>query len=147
MAPIAASMIHSWNSQKPPNSKQGLIAVSFDQRNHGSRQVDKLANDDWRHGNPRHAQDMFGTYHGTVLDTSLLMDQLPSYVLHRKGDPKIKRHFVLGISLGGHSAWQVVFSEPRVEAAVIIIGCPDYMRELHHYKAPTLLCEFGLTDA
>jgi hypothetical protein len=36
---------------------------------------------------------------------------------------------VLGVSLGGHAAWQVFFNEPRVTAAVVIIGCPDYIRE------------------
>ena len=41
---------------------QGLIAVSFDQRNHGSRKIDELANQDWRSGNERHAQDMFSIY-------------------------------------------------------------------------------------
>lgn len=37
---------------------------------------------------------------------------------------------VLGISLGGHAAWQIFFSEPRVTTVVVIIGCPDYMRKL-----------------
>lgn len=36
---------------------------------------------------------------------------------------------MLGVSLGGHAAWQVLFNEPRVTAAVVIIGCPDYMRK------------------
>lgn len=56
MAPIAAQSIHQWNSKRAI-SRKGLIAVSFDQRNHGSRLVDKLANEAWRQKNPRHAQD------------------------------------------------------------------------------------------
>src|SRR5947208_2406316 len=73
MAPIAAQTIHAWNSTSARTKSaqhKGLIAISFDQRNHGSREVDKLANEAWRQGNPRHAQDMFSSYHGTAMDTS-----------------------------------------------------------------------------
>lgn len=42
---------------------------------------------------------------------------------------RIDQHLVLGVSLGGHSAWQTMFREERVEAGVVIIGCPDYMGE------------------
>ena len=35
-------------------------------------------------------------------------------------------HIVLGVSLGGHSAWQCLFHDARVTAAIIVIGCPDY---------------------
>jgi len=50
-------MINEWNKTST-GSKKGLIAVSFDQRNHGSRQADELANEAWNKGNPRHAQDV-----------------------------------------------------------------------------------------
>ncbi|KAK5016951.1 hypothetical protein LTR16_003003 [Cryomyces antarcticus] len=66
MEPVAASIIHSWNARlqegRGGRSPKGLIAVSFDQRNHGSREVNKLANEAWRAGNPTHAQDMFSIY-------------------------------------------------------------------------------------
>ena len=70
MAPIAAQAIHHWAPRleeraKNPQSRgpvKGLIAVSFDQRNHGARMTDKLSNEAWRQGNPRHAQDMFSVY-------------------------------------------------------------------------------------
>ena len=66
MDPMAASTILGWNavlSEKGGEAPQrGLIAVSFDQRNHGTRQVSPLANEAWRSGNPTHAQDMFSTY-------------------------------------------------------------------------------------
>jgi len=100
---------------------------------------------------PDHISSIF---HGTALDTSLLIDHrknLPlwdevcrhirirnadclnhpveSYIFQGPDEPSIDQHLVLGISLGGHSAWQVLFNEPRVTAAVIIIGCPDYMRK------------------
>ena len=69
-------------------------------------------------------------FHGTALDTSLLIDHLGSYVFNGPDAPLIEQHLVLGISLGGHAAWQVLFNEPRVTAAVVIIGCPDYMSKL-----------------
>lgn len=66
MAPIAASILHDYNKSrtKGPGGKgqKGLIAISFDQRNHGSRLVDALANESWRGGNERHAVDMWGIY-------------------------------------------------------------------------------------
>jgi len=45
---------------------------------------------------------------------------------------------VLGISLGGHAAWQVFFNDPRVIAAMVIIGCPDYMREFFFFHGAML---------
>ncbi|OAL02099.1 hypothetical protein IQ06DRAFT_292833 [Phaeosphaeriaceae sp. SRC1lsM3a] len=132
MAPIAAQVISTWNSRihsgkagKPPT---GLIAVAFDQRNHGSREVDKLHNEAWRSGNPRHAQDMFGCYHGTATDTSHLIGHLESYIFNTLTAPKITQHLALGISLGGHATWHCLLSDPRITAGVVGIGCPDYTR-------------------
>lgn len=66
MKPVAASALQYWNEQfqqtKGRKPAVGLIAASFDQRNHGSREVDKLANQAWIAGNKRHAQDMFSIY-------------------------------------------------------------------------------------
>lgn len=65
MQPFADSTIGEWNAKLKSGrtrSKKGLIAVSFDQRNHGTRLVHEVANDAWRNGNPRHAQDMFSSY-------------------------------------------------------------------------------------
>jgi hypothetical protein len=63
MTRIANATITDWNTrnQDTPSAK-GLIAVSFDQRNHGTRMVDALANESWKKGNPRHAQDMFSVF-------------------------------------------------------------------------------------
>ena len=66
MQPIATSLINDWSLQFQsldyPKKNLGLIAVSFDQRNHGSRQIDPRANGTWRDGNQTHAQDMLGVY-------------------------------------------------------------------------------------
>lgn len=63
MTGIAEATINDWNGKmRATPSAKGLIAVSFDQRNHGARMVDPLANEAWRQGNPRHAQDMFSIF-------------------------------------------------------------------------------------
>lgn len=69
---IAIAAITEWNKKIEQDSTssggggrlpaRGLIAVSFDQRNHGTRLVDPLANEAWKQGNPRHAQDMFSIF-------------------------------------------------------------------------------------
>jgi pimeloyl-ACP methyl ester carboxylesterase len=132
MAPIAAQVISTWNARtqsgKAGKHPKGLIAVAFDQRNHGSRQVDKLHNEAWRQGNPRHAQDMFSCYHGTATDTSHLMNHLESYIFNTATSPTITQHLALGISLGGHATWHCLLSDPRITAGVVGIGCPDYTR-------------------
>ncbi|KAJ5566302.1 hypothetical protein N7535_007940 [Penicillium sp. DV-2018c] len=127
MKGIANSVLTDWITKtKDTPTAKGLIAVSFDQRNHGSRKIDPLANKAWRQGNPRHAQDMFSIFQGTAKDTSLLMDYLPSYTFPH-GEHQITEHLALGVSLGGHATWSCLLHEPRVSAGVVIIGCPDYI--------------------
>ena len=78
MEPVASSTINAWNERlrklKDRKGAIGLIAVSFDQRNHGSREVDKLANEAWRSGNKRHAQDMFSTYRTPLHNSKSYID-------------------------------------------------------------------------
>jgi dienelactone hydrolase len=50
------------------------------------------------------------------------------------GRAAVDHHLALGVSLGGHSVWQLMFCEPRITAGVAVIGCPDYMSE----SSPTL---------
>lgn len=81
---------------------------------------------------------MLGTITGAVTDTMHLLDLLEGYLfgagdgpgaMDRSGNRNrhIDNNLVLGVSLGGHSAWQLLFADPRVTAGVIVIGCPDYM--------------------
>lgn len=132
MAPLAGQIVTAWNQRIRDGSAgktpKGLIAVSFDQRNHGSRLVDKLHNEAWRQGNPRHAQDMYSCFHGTANDTSHLINHLESYIFTSTNGPKVTQHLVLGVSLGGHASWHLILSDPRITAAVVGIGCPDYTR-------------------
>ncbi|KAI0446164.1 hypothetical protein F4803DRAFT_56473 [Xylaria telfairii] len=143
MADVANEMVSAFNASSCPSaatptstSTRGLIAVAFDQRNHGSRLVSEAANEAWRQGNATHAQDMFGIVSGTVLDTRHLLDVLEGYLFGAGDGPgalsggeirQIDSNLVLGVSLGGHSAWQLLFADHRVTAGVVVIGCPDYM--------------------
>jgi pimeloyl-ACP methyl ester carboxylesterase len=63
----------------------------------------------------------------------LLLRLLPSYAFP-DARMSISKHMALGISLGGHTAWQLVLHEPRIAAVATIIGCPDYVR-LMEYRA------------
>ncbi|KAI1744982.1 hypothetical protein F4680DRAFT_172070 [Xylaria scruposa] len=135
MAYVADEVVSAFNASSSASTR-GLIAVAFDQRNHGSRLVSEVANEAWRQGNATHAQDMFGIVSGTVLDTMHLLDVLEGYLFGAGDGPGaspsgehrlIESHLVLGVSLGGHSAWQLLFADSRVTAGVIVIGCPDYM--------------------
>ncbi|ERF76454.1 hypothetical protein EPUS_07334 [Endocarpon pusillum Z07020] len=132
MQPFAACTIADWNERiregRAGSSQpaKGLIAVSFDQRNHGTREVDGLANEAWRAGNPRHALDMFSQIHGTAADTSILLDYLAAYIFPERDGVKVSQNMVFGVSLGGHAAWQVLLREPRMTTGIIGIGCPDY---------------------
>lgn len=72
MEPLAAAAVSGWNERKESET-MGLLAITFDQRNHGSREIDPVSNEAWRSGNKQHAQDMFSIYRQphdwtTVLD-------------------------------------------------------------------------------
>lgn len=155
---VSAAHQDTKNSSHGSAAKRGLIVVAFDSRNHGSRTADPAANGTWRSGNERHAQDMFSTVTGSVVDTMHLIDVLEGYLWlesHGDGDDDgeerrrkvIDQHLVLGVSMGGHCAWQLLFEDPRVVAGVVVIGCPDYMREcLPPFASLLHVCSFAMTD-
>lgn len=62
---------------------------------------------------------------GTSVDTSHLITYISSYVFPTS-ERVFSSHIVLGVSLGGHAAWQCLFHDPRVSTAIIVVGCPDY---------------------
>jgi hypothetical protein len=57
-------------------------------------------------------------------------DLVGSYLFRDQPERLIDRHLALGVSMGGHSVWQLMFAEPRVSAAVVVVGCPDFTSEL-----------------
>ena len=61
------------------------------------------------------------------MDTSQLITYLSSYIFPNS-EHTLSMHMVLGISLGAHAAWHCIFHDPRITTAVVIIGCPDYIR-------------------
>ncbi|KAK3903103.1 hypothetical protein C8A05DRAFT_33184 [Staphylotrichum tortipilum] len=145
MADIAARCIGAWNERD--NTKgRGLVALAFDQRNHGGRLVEEKANGAWREGNARHAVDMFGGVRGMVVDQGLLLDLVEGY-LFPDGAIKIDQHLALGVSLGGHSVWQLMFADPRVTAGVVIVGCPDYMNLLTDRARLSKLATYSTADS
>jgi len=151
MIPVAAAAIHSWNARLKSGNHgrsgagKGLLAVSFDQRNHGERMVDALGNEGWRQGNERHAQDMFSIYAGTAQDTSLLIDYIGAYVFPAN-EKKVDQHLALGISLGGHSVWHCLMHDERITAGVVVIGCPDYVRLMSDRARLSKLATFAETS-
>ncbi|KAI2625660.1 Alpha/Beta hydrolase protein [Hypoxylon sp. NC1633] len=154
MAGIANKILFA-SHYRQSSAARGLIAVAFDQRNHGSRLVDKIANEAWREGNKTHAQDIFGTITGTVSDTIHLLDTLESYLfgaghglgaMPDGGKRNIDHNMVLGVSLGGHSAWQLLFADPRVTAGVMVIGCPDFMSLMKDRARLSKLQTFSTQD-
>ncbi|KAM5466892.1 hypothetical protein MferCBS49748_004255 [Microsporum ferrugineum] len=128
----AVGAVAEWNRRlaskqvAPSEQNKGLVAISFDQRNHGSREVEKLCNESWKQGNPNHAQDMFSIFNGTTRDVSILIDYMGCY-LFPKSDRRITNNLALGVSLGGHAAWGCILHEPRITSAIVIVGCPDYI--------------------
>ncbi|ERS99386.1 uncharacterized protein SPSK_04343 [Sporothrix schenckii 1099-18] len=59
----------------------------------------------------------------------------------------VTQHVVLGVSLGGHSGWQLLFADERVTAGVLIIGCPDYIGMFHVVLFPVqrfIICVLGM---
>ncbi|GAB1314052.1 hypothetical protein MFIFM68171_04262 [Madurella fahalii] len=169
MADIAARCVGAWNNHHRYQQQQqegegaedsgkgagngkrnrGLIALAYDQRNHGTRLVSELANASWREGNAMHAVDMFGVVEGMVADQMVLIDLVEGYLFHDY-DGGVKRtvdqHLALGVSLGGHSVWQLMFAEPRVEAGAVIIGCPDFMYLLSDRARLSRLATYSAQD-
>ncbi|KAI9440092.1 Alpha/Beta hydrolase protein [Lactarius indigo] len=128
-----ARAIFSWAAEKEATSREtsrDFIVVTFDQRNHGKRTVDKRGNLGWSkkadQHNERHAVDMYSILIGAVKDISFLIDVLPAYLFPR--DERTIAEWVLaGFSLGGHATWLALGNEPRVRIGIPICGCPDYL--------------------
>ncbi|KAK3326481.1 hypothetical protein B0H66DRAFT_600601 [Apodospora peruviana] len=132
MADIAARCVGAWNCHGAAAQKRGLIALASDARNHGTRLVHEKANESWKQGNATHAQDMFGAVSGAVADQIVLLDAIGGYLFHESDHREIDHHVALGVSMGGHSVWQLMFADPRIRAGVVVIGCPDFMAMLSH---------------
>ncbi|KAI9684470.1 MAG: hypothetical protein M1829_002280 [Trizodia sp. TS-e1964] len=144
MKSTALNVLAAWKKRRRAMDQVeevDLIVAALDQSNHGSRLVSKSANLSWVEGNPMHAQDMYTIYHATAQDTSSLISALPVFIGRR-----LDINLVLGVSLGGHAAWQLVVSDPRISAAVIVVGCPDYARLMGDRARLSSLDSYVLTN-
>ncbi|KAB8264814.1 Alpha/Beta hydrolase protein [Aspergillus pseudonomiae] len=104
------------------NLAKGFVVATFDSRNHGERAIDSLATQDWNGGNPKHAQDMLAMIDGNVFDIQAVMKYLKVYT----GDRFTPTEFVMsGLSLGGHTAWDILSKVEGIQAAIIIVGSPN----------------------
>ncbi|GAA5822271.1 hypothetical protein JCM3770_002511 [Rhodotorula araucariae] len=130
-----------------------LVVVTFDQRNHGHREVERQRNLGWAEGGKKHAQqrkdsgvqdhqldnvahavDMMAIQTGTARDVSFLIDFLPP-ALFPHDERTVADWFCTGISLGGHATWLALAHEPRISLGVPIIGSPSTHTLLTHRAA------------
>ncbi|KAF2663389.1 alpha/beta-hydrolase [Microthyrium microscopicum] len=137
MSHIAAEALTTYRTRAKPTSP-ALIAIAFDQRNHGTRSTTALINETWKAGNKTHAEDMYATYTGTATDLSHLIRSIST---HLPITPS--QHLVLGVSLGAHAAWHAILHDPLVSAAAIIIGCPDFARLMAHRASKSKLNDWS----
>ncbi|KAK6202398.1 Alpha/Beta hydrolase protein [Scheffersomyces amazonensis] len=113
-----------------------LICVTFDNRNHGEKLIDKLKNSDWKRGNSTHAIDMVSCIEGNVADLKLIIDHLQGYLnleyhLTESFKEKVQpyftfKNFISGYSLGAHTVIRFANKYPElVEILNPIVGCSD----------------------
>ncbi|WEJ95815.1 hypothetical protein PSN45_003343 [Yamadazyma tenuis] len=109
-----------------------LVFVTFDVSNHGSRLLNKSANNDWAEGNKNHALDMVSIIDDSVLKLKLIMDYLPFYLNLDSFVPKLTDYkfefsnVVSGYSLGGHIIHRFVDKYPdSVDVIIPFIGSSD----------------------
>ncbi|ORX39252.1 Alpha/Beta hydrolase protein [Kockovaella imperatae] len=107
---------------KGKQKERDIIAVTMDQRNHGTRLKEKIPNLSYDK-NPNHLIDMTACILGGSQDVSFVISMLPSY-LFPNGDRKITEWVVAGHSLGGNVTWRVLRDDPRVNVAIPIQGLP-----------------------
>ncbi|OBA22910.1 hypothetical protein METBIDRAFT_29479 [Metschnikowia bicuspidata var. bicuspidata NRRL YB-4993] len=115
--------------------KAPMIAVAFDARNHGEREIEKVRNSGWKSKNDTHGMDMLSCIEGGVQDLKLVMDYIGCYLdLERFLRPELKErgvkiqynNILSGFSQGGHTV--IRFGNRYPENVSIInpnIGCSD----------------------
>ncbi|CAD6893319.1 unnamed protein product [Tilletia laevis] len=122
-----AEVSHSMAEQ--PQGEREFVIVSFDARNHGHRFTSELGQKSWKDQNPEHAKDLYAMVHGTARDVSFLIDFLPAYIFPHD-ERTVASWTCTGKSLGGHSVWAILASEPRIRVGVPFIGCADFQKLL-----------------
>ncbi|KAI5955735.1 hypothetical protein KGF54_001237 [Candida jiufengensis] len=135
---IAYNILEQFYSKKS-NLETGdipLICVTFDLRNHGSREIDSLKNHGWDK-NKTHGVDMISSIMGNVIDLKLIIDFLPTYLnldsllnldfKQRNTHYKIKfENIISGYSLGAHTIFRFINEYPNLIKIINpVVGCID----------------------
>ncbi|KAE8316728.1 hypothetical protein BDV41DRAFT_573621 [Aspergillus transmontanensis] len=84
--------------------------------------IDSLAVQDWSGGNQKHAHDMLAMIDGNVFDIQTVMKYLSVYT---EGLFTPTEFVMSGLSLGGHTAWDILSKVQGIKAAIIIVGSPN----------------------
>jgi dipeptidyl aminopeptidase/acylaminoacyl peptidase len=101
-------------------AQAGFLAVGVDAAGHGERRLPDL--DERREGTQEQALlTVLELAPQTARDVPTIIDAL---VRESLGDPE--RVAVAGISMGGYVVYSAVMVEPRIRAAVAILGSPDW---------------------
>ncbi|GAA5859254.1 hypothetical protein JCM8547_008940 [Rhodosporidiobolus lusitaniae] len=149
---FAHALLSHASAAKQAANGQGkdLLVVTFDQRNHGHREVEKERSLGWVEGskkrlaeraslglradeldNPSHAVDVVSLQAGTAQDVSFLINFLPP-ALFPGDEREVTEWYCGGISLGGHSTWLALANDPRITLGIPIIGSPSSLTLLTH---------------
>ncbi len=104
-------------------ARAGLRAVALDLRLHGER-----PGADTREG--RLQTDFFGMTTEIILGTTADITQAIDYYAAKFAPAKAGIH---GISLGGYVTFAALLAEPRLQAAAVALGSPDWLAPLRAY--------------
>ena len=101
----------------------GFLAVGIDNVGHGERLYDDF---DWRFSsaNPNFEEDFIKAVYLTAGELSHVIDSLAL-----KSLIDVTKIGVTGISMGGYITYSALLAEPRIKAAVSILGSPKWKIE------------------
>lgn len=130
---VAYNVLQQYYSKKQADPVP-LICVTFDNRNHGTRTVDKKYNSSWKSGNDTHGLDMVSQIHGNVQDLKLITEYLPSYLnleyhmsdfVKHNVETKVQfRNIFSGYSVGGHTVIRFAHKHPELITVLNpVVGC------------------------
>ncbi|KAJ4147474.1 hypothetical protein LMH87_001988 [Akanthomyces muscarius] len=119
---IAHEILHRHRSNSRDRQRP-MIAVTMNMRNHGDREICPRANLTWTGGNENHGMDLLSTISGATHDFKLILDYLPCYL------PQFTKlhNIMMGVSLGGHTAWRLpaLLAPGQLSGIIIVVGCPS----------------------
>ena len=119
-------------------AEAGFLAVGVDAAGHGERALPDL--EQRKAGTQEDAlRTVLELAPQTARDVPAIVDTLAAEGL---ADPK--RVAVAGISMGGYVVYSAVLAEPRIRAAVAILGSPDWPQGDSPYRHPGIFARTAL---